>query len=348
MISQRQKSSLTQINTENNFQTHGMNNTTIPLALATDFNGQHTTVAEMDNCLKAIRTAGFTHTHWCHDWDSSYIYAPSEIRQIASMHQHYNLQTQGLHASTGGGWRKVHGVYRNRCGWDDRKDYTSENEYAREAGVHLIKNRIDLAAALDAKVIVLHMQLPWEPMQKDPEFQSRYFQQVFKSFDELKPYCLDKGIRIAVENLPGEPNGLSKDRFDALFDRYPEECMGFCFDSGHALIMAKPDPLELLERYKNRLIAMHLHDNKGCTAEEWHSDPMTSACDLHMIPMTGTLDWDRLAKLVAKSAYTLPLCLEPGYVSSNETVESWLNRTREAGLQLHGMVLQVRNEQQSL
>ncbi|HCD45106.1 MAG TPA: sugar phosphate isomerase/epimerase, partial [Lachnoclostridium sp.] len=38
-----------------------------------------------------------------------------------------------------------------------RKDYTSDVEYNRKAGVELIKNRVDLAAYMGAKEIVLHL-----------------------------------------------------------------------------------------------------------------------------------------------------------------------------------------------
>lgn len=314
------------------------------VALATDYNGQHTTIAGMVACLEEMSLAGFSHTHWCHDWDSSYIYAPSEIRQIANLHDKYGLRAKALHGSCGGGWRRVHGVYRDRPTWDDRKDYTSENEYSRVAGVELIKNRVDLAQALNAGEVVLHMQLPWEPMTASKDFKARYYQQVLKSLDELQPYCLERGIKIAIENLPGEPNDLSRERFDLLFERYGHEYMGFCFDSGHALIMAESDPLELLEAYQSRLVAVHLHDNKGATEEELLSDPMTSACDLHMTPFSGALDWDRLTKLIANSPYSLPVCLESCFNEGSESREQWLQRNLKAGIRLNNMILSHRNQ----
>ncbi|MGF1698548.1 sugar phosphate isomerase/epimerase [Vibrio lamellibrachiae] len=313
------------------------------VALATDYSGQHTTIAEMDACLKEISQAGFSHTHWCHDWDSSYIYAPSEIRQIAYLHKKYALKAKAIHGSCGGGWRRVHGVYRNRPFWDDRKDYTSENEYAREAGVELIRNRVDLAYALNAGEVVLHMQLPWESFSESNQFKNRYFNQVFKSFDELQPYCLERGIKLAIENLPGEPNNLSKERFDLLFERYSSEYLGFCFDSGHALIMSEGDPLELLELYSHRLVAIHLHDNKGATKEELLSDPMTSACDLHMTPLSGSLDWDRLAKFIAASTYSLPVCLESCFNEGSESRDLWLKRNLAVGIHLNNLILSHQN-----
>lgn len=39
---------------------------------------------EIKNKLREIAEAGFTHIHWCFDWDGDYLYARSEMEQIRS------------------------------------------------------------------------------------------------------------------------------------------------------------------------------------------------------------------------------------------------------------------------
>jgi len=54
---------------------------------------------------------------------------------------------------------------------------------------------------------------------------------------------------------------------------------------------------EWLDKFKNRLLSIHIHDNDG-------------EKDLHQIPFTGTVDWKRLSKLLSKSSYKKCVSLE--------------------------------------
>ena len=49
------------------------------------------------------------------------------------------------------------------------KDYLSELEPNRIAGVELIKNRVELVHVLGGKEIVLHMYLPTKSFEEKPE-----------------------------------------------------------------------------------------------------------------------------------------------------------------------------------
>ncbi|MHB9024488.1 MAG: hypothetical protein ACYC7E_09970 [Armatimonadota bacterium] len=55
--------------------------------------------------------------------------------------------------------------------------------------------------------------------------------------------------------------------------------------------------MTLLEECKDRLIAVHLHDNDGKS-------------DLHALPFTGTVGWPRLLNLLRLTSYTGSLTLE--------------------------------------
>ena len=81
-----------------------------------------------------------------------------------------------------------------------------------------------------------------------------------------------------------------------------------------------PDGLDWLERLKDRLISIHLHDNDG-------------TADQHNLPFWpgGTVDWDRLTKILATSGYTKWVSMESTMKRSNMTDE-----TGVAGARLRG------------
>ncbi len=51
--------------------------------------------------LRRIAETGFTHLHWCHHWDTDFLYSKSEIDQIAAWLDELKLQLLDIHASHG-------------------------------------------------------------------------------------------------------------------------------------------------------------------------------------------------------------------------------------------------------
>ena len=74
-----------------------------------------------------------------------------------------------------------------------------------------------------------------------------------------------------------------------IMNDYPEKYFGITYDSGHGNI-AEGKGMDRLEPYKNRLQALHLNDNDG-------------SGDQHQPPFYGTVDWQRMAKIIAGSSY---------------------------------------------
>ncbi len=219
--------------------------------------------------LRRIAEAGFSHIHWCHHWNTDFMYSDSEIDQIGQWFQEYGLQLNDLHASDG-----------------QEKFWVSSEEYRRQAGVELVKNRINMAAKLGSDVIIMHVHA--EPRQE--EFNQIYWVQLQKSLDEIEPYARKRGVRVAAENL-----GYNFDTLDKLFTKYNPDYIGLCYDSSHANIAG--DRMGRMEPHKERLISIHLNDTDG-------------ASDQHKLPFTGTVDWSRLTRIIAESTYTKCVNLE--------------------------------------
>jgi sugar phosphate isomerase/epimerase len=306
-------------------------------ALATDYHGTSRNALRVREALAHLAAAGFTHVHWCHEWRGGYIYSIHEMRQIKAWFDELGLKAKGVHASSG----EIRSHYKTMAAYakerENLKDYVSENEYNRLAGVELIKNRIDLAAVLGAGEIVLHLHFPFRIFALDEGFKARFISQVFKSFDECRDYCLEKGIKICIENLPDSPEEAQMELLDRLFERYGPEFMGLCFDTGHGNITSK-DGLAFAKRYTERLFIAHIHDNHGAVTPEYcECIPLIKASDEHLIPFEGTVNWEGFAEVLAGSPYKPPYLMEVT-MRSSENEEEFFKKAMKAGKRLQAMV----------
>jgi len=193
------------------------------------------------------------------------------------------------------------------------KNWSSAVEYERRSGVELVVNRIDMAARLGSDVIIMHT--PGQP--DDPAQQETYLDPLRRSLDELEPVARDRRVRIAVEN--GDFRTIGR-----LLAAYPPDYLGLCYDCGHGNMIA--DGLDRLDTFKDRLISVHLHDNDG-------------EGDQHNLLFTGTVDWPRLATILAASAYEK--CVSMEVVMRNAGIDSeaeFLHRAYHTGAELAGMI----------
>ena len=240
--------------------------------------------------LERIATAGFSHVHWCHQWNTDFFYTEPEIAQIEQWLGETGLKLLDLHAS--------HGV---------EKSWASEIEFQRLAGVELVKNRLSMTARLGGGAIVIHIPRG----DTDP---------VRRSLDALLPVAQACRVKIAIENLTDDDFGTMA----ALFAAYPSDMLGLCYDSGHGN-MGEGRGLDRLEEHRDRLIAVHLHDNDG-------------RADRHDLPFTGTLDWRRLAGIVAASAYEKCVSLEVGIGGTGMAEGEFLENAFSAAGRLAEMI----------
>lgn len=263
------------------------------LAMATDYAGD---TGNAEPALTRIAEAGFRHIQWIHHWRHDFIYTAPEIRHIEQLLKRLALSLYDIHAPAGA-----------------EKNWYSTIEYQRQAGVEIIKNRVEMSMALGGSVIVVHTP-PMSPANRGAWGQLR------KSLDELEEYCVAKSIRIAVENR-------SNDKFlgiRELFSEYGPDFLGLCYDSGHGNIGGMG--LQHLDSVKERLISLHLHDNDGNS-------------DQHRPVFSGTVDWGELVRIVAGSPYDEFLTFETEMRRSglhDETI--FLEHSHRDGLKLLSMV----------
>jgi sugar phosphate isomerase/epimerase len=268
----------------------------IMLSLTTDYK---TGIGCPELYLRHIAEHGFTHVHWCHQWDTDFLYCEAEIKAIEGWMRDYHLGLTDVHASHG-----------------HEKNWVSALEYERLAGLELVINRMQFAARLGSDVIILH--LPQAP--KESAALPGYWDLTRRTLDALQPQAQRYGVRIALENL--DPGHLAT--VEQVFKLYSPEYIGLCYDSGHGNLAG--DGLDWLEKMGERLISLHLHDNNG-------------AWDEHKLPFTGTVDWDRLTRALARSTYGKWISMELVQGRTGiEDEEEFLFKAYNAGIRLHTMV----------
>ncbi|HDZ21455.1 MAG TPA: sugar phosphate isomerase/epimerase [Phycisphaerae bacterium] len=249
--------------------------------------------------LRRIAEAGFSHVHWGHQWTGDFLYGAPEIRQIKAWLGELGLKLLDLHASVG-----------------PEKNYGSLREYERQAGVELVKNRLEMTAELGADVAILHLPGMHDKLDNAPDV----WEQLWRSFDELAPVIRSTGVRIAIENGPIR-------HIANICDRYPPEAFGMCYDCGHGNMghLNTEGGLDELEPLKDRLISVHLHDNDG-------------SGDQHKVPFTGTVDWDRLVGILAESSYTKCVSMESSVGDGFDDEIAFLQAAFDAGTRLAAMI----------
>jgi sugar phosphate isomerase/epimerase len=196
--------------------------------------------------LRRIVKAGFSHVHWCHQWNTDFLYSKHEVDQIATWLKEYGLSLLDLHGSVG-----------------PEKNWGAPEDYRRLAGVELVFNRLEMAVRLGGDVIIMHAAYAARPdgagIDLDP---------LRRSLDALAPLARKLGMRIAVEN--GDWAVIRR-----LLNEYPPEFLGLCYDSGHGNVDGVG--LAELELLKSRLVSIHLHDNNG--TEDEHRLPFSGTVD---------------------------------------------------------------------
>lgn len=163
-------------------------------------------------------------------------------------------------------------------------------EGVRQAAVMELKEAIQAFARIGAKWMNIHPDghSPFHP----PGFAT---QRNLKSLRELAPVAEQHGIGLMIENIPGPFNSAAQ--LGQILEPMPE--LGLHLDIGHCNLMVRENTAaEIIDRFKERIRHVHLHDNRGGSA------------DLHLPLGAGTLDYPRYVGLLKKAGYDGTIALE--------------------------------------
>lgn len=178
-----------------------------------------------------------------------------------------------------------------------------------------LKRCIEATSMLGAGVCAVHPRSAF-----DHDFSRlRAFEDNRRCFESYIPTAEENNVIIAIENMPLFPPNMkwkfycwSYEDLIELCDSFESENIGICWDFGHAHL-ASVDQLRGLQTVGKRLVCTHIHDNFGNG-------------DYHLIPGTGTIEWEDIMPIVRKIGYNGPLTLEIDY-KDIPTLESYINHS---------------------
>lgn len=125
-------------------------------------------------------------------------------------------------------------------------------------------------------------------------------------------YAKELGVKVAFENLK------IKGYIDYIINNIDNDNVGICYDAGHCYAHFK-DEFDW-DLFKNRIFAIHLHDNDGTD-------------DQHLLPFDGNINWDNTVKKLKEANYNGPVTLEVCYREDylNLDVEDFYKKAYELG-----------------
>jgi sugar phosphate isomerase/epimerase len=99
-------------------------------------------------------------------------------------------------------------------------------------------------------------------------------------------------------------------------ERFPEEIVSFCLDTGHANLHGN---LDKLKGFRDRLTVTHINDNRGDD-------------DSHQPPGWGTVDWETVNRLIDGIRKPPNLEVTHNHTYFRGSMEEFLEETRTAAL----------------
>lgn len=124
-------------------------------------------------------------------------------------------------------------------------------------------------------------------------------------------------VKIAFENLDNILN------LEFVLKTIHSSNTGFCYDSCHHANYA-PD-CDLLTKYGNRLMAIHLHDNGGKNNQ-------------HQLPFDGNICWKNVMEKIYLTGYKGPTSIEPmNWDYKNITIQEFLEKAYQKAKKIDDM-----------
>jgi sugar phosphate isomerase/epimerase len=157
----------------------------------------------------------------------------------------------------------------------------------RIAAMDEIKRALEVAEKAPFKFLVQHIgngNESWDPHK---------FEAAMTSVEHLRAFAKPLGVTLLLENIPNELS--TPEKLNELVNTAHFDDVGFCFDTGHALMMS--NIAQAFDAMKHNIRSTHVHDNKGDK-------------DTHLWPGEGNTDWAECAALLRTAPHRPPALLE--------------------------------------
>ena len=271
-----------------------------PLALSTSWNGaQATSPATL---LDAVASLGFRRIEaYAH-------FTPPALAALAAEARARGMEIGSLHGPCPIPVDDVSGAPTR---WGDPLASTDQAERRRAVGI--MKRTVDAAAEVGARAVVVHLgttgaldsrRAVLDALERHGRGSDEHRRALddaarqraghsgpaleagIRTLRELGEHAVGTGVRLGVEVRDGYPEIPFLDEIGQVLDACAGLPVGYWHDAGHGAKLAYlgflPSHEELLRRYADRMIGMHVHDTHGTRD--------------HLAPGQGETDFGMLAR----------------------------------------------------
>ena len=244
-----------------------------------------------------IETISFSHQHGfegleitCEYPRGPLIYAHETILKMKRLAKEYNLPLQ------------VHAPYVN-------VRLADLNPRIREASIQSIKDGIDLARQLDARIVTINLGNTTKRRLKQVHKDVR--KGLLDSISTLSDYAEQHDVTIGIENVPTDTSawtealGKRTEEIIEILKETHSKNIGVTFDVGHANTI--DDPANFAVKLAPYMVNVHVHDNDGSN-------------DQHLVIGQGNIDFLKILNILKQNGYAGSLVLE--YFDPSSLVEA--------------------------
>lgn len=207
-------------------------------------------------------------------------YSHETISKMATLAEKHDMPLQ------------VHAPYRNLR-------LADINPRTREASVQSVKDGIDFAHQINARIVTIHLGNTSKILRN--QFYTRIRKALLDSITTLGEYAGVRNVTLAIENVPlgksawEEAIGHKAEEIIDIIKEVKTKNIGVTFDVGHANTVN--DPVNFATELAPYMVNVHLHDNDG-------------SIDQHLIIGEGKIDFLEILGTFRKVSYSGPLVLE--------------------------------------
>ncbi|WP_456422797.1 sugar phosphate isomerase/epimerase family protein [Thermococcus sp.] len=163
----------------------------------------------------------------------------------------------------------------------------SLNERIRRASLEVLTETLEIASRLGALAVTVH---PGHCSPASRKYRADYNRVHHSSLEKLENLSEEFGVKVGVENMPRFPI-LDAQRPERLAELLKGTSLGVTFDVGH-LNTVGGDFEGFLELLGDRILHVHLHDNRGKSDE-------------HLPLGRGTVPWENILPRLRKLPWAL-------------------------------------------
>lgn len=226
---------------------------------------------------------------------------PAAIERLAAWLSDTGLRLHGVHAPIAEGLRNGQ--------WETPFSTAHGDNARRQAAVREADAALQIARRIPFDVLVVHLGTP--STQQAPGDNVRGA--ALRSADEISRLAEPLGVRVALEVIPNDLSSATA--LAAMIERDLEAPhVGICMDFGHAHLMG--DVADAVEIAAEHLIATHVHDNRRRQ-------------DDHLVPFSGSIDWDGALVTMQKIGYEGTYLMELADTGSPAAVLEDARRARQ-------------------